>query len=170
MASRGSVIPLFRQQRSNGHETVTDARMTRFWITLQQGVEFVLRCLETMRGGEIFVPKIPSMSIMDLVRAIAPECRVTFSGIRPGEKLHEVLIAPDEAWHTLEFPDMFVVEPTHPWWSDDKWEGGKRLPEGFVYSSQANPQQLSVEALREMVAQLNGSELAMASGPVDTEA
>lgn len=154
VASRGSVIPLFLEQRSNEDLTVTDRRMSRFWITLEQGVEFVLRCLEVMHGGEIFVPKIPSMSIMDLVEAIAPGCQVRVTGIRPGEKLHEVLIAPDEAWHTVEFPDMFVIQPTHPWWDMGHWEGGKRLPDGFVYSSQTNAERLSVEALREMISRL----------------
>jgi len=155
VASRGSVIPLFLQQRDNGDVTVTDKRMTRFWITLEQGVEFVLRCLEMMHGGEIFVPKIPSMNIMDLVEAIAPDCRVTFTGIRPGEKLHEVLIAPDEAWHTLEFSEMFVIQPTHPWWNMGNWDGGKRLPDGFAYSSQTNPEKLTVDELREMLARLD---------------
>ena len=152
VGSRGSVIPLFIEQRTNGTVTVTDRRMTRFWITLEQGVEFVIRCLAMMQGGEVFVPKVPSMSLMDLVRVVAPDCQVTFTGIRPGEKLHEVLISADEARHTLEFPDMFIVEPTHPWWGTGKWEGGKRLPDDFVYSSQANPQQLGMNALREMVA------------------
>ena len=155
VASRGSVIPFFQQQRSNGSIPVTDRRMTRFWITLDQGVEFILRCLEMMHGGEVFVPKIPSMTIMDLVEAIAPGCEVTFTGIRPGEKLHEVLIAPDEAWHTLEFSEMFVIQPAHPWWDTGKWEGGRPLPDGFTYSSQANPEKLTVEALREMITELD---------------
>lgn len=154
VASRGSVIPLFLQQRSNGVITVTDRRMSRFWITLEQGVEFVLRCLEMMHGGEIFVPKIPSMNIMDLVEAVAPECEVRFTGIRPGEKLHELLISPDEARHTLELPGMFVIQPAHPWWKTDNWAGGKPLPGGFVYGSNTNPERLSVKALRDMVSPL----------------
>lgn len=156
VASRGSVIPLFLQQRINGTVTVTDTRMTRFWITVEQGVQFVLHCLEAMQGGEIFVPKIPSMSITDLVEAIAPECRVNVTGIRPGEKLHEVLMSTDEARHAVELQDMYVVLPTHPWWKAGSWEdSGRPLPDGFVYSSHANAQQLSVEALREMVARLD---------------
>lgn len=154
VASRGSVIPLFLQQRSNGIITVTDKRMTRFWITLEQGVALVLRVLETMHGGEIFVPKIPSMHIMDLVEAVAPGCQVTFTGIRPGEKMHEVLVSSDEARHTLEFPDFFVIQPLHPWWKMDNWSGGQPLEDGFVYSSERNPEQLSVERLREMIAKL----------------
>ena len=153
VGSRGSVIPLFLQQRSTGVITVTDRRMTRFWITLEQGVALVLRACELMHGGEIFVPKIPSMSIMDLVAAIAPGCRVTLTGIRPGEKLHEVLVSSDEAHHTLEFDDMFVILPLHPWWKMEHWTGGKALTEGFLYSSKTNSEALSVERLREMVAQ-----------------
>lgn len=158
VASRGSVIPLFLEQRNNGVVTVTDPRMTRFWITLEQGVEFVLHCLETMQGGEVFVPKIPSMNIMDLVAAIAPECRVEVTGIRPGEKLHELLISADEARHTMEFPDVFVIQPVHPWWKmsnwSDYWSEGMPLDEGFVYSSDTNPQRLTPVLLQEMVARL----------------
>lgn len=150
VASRGSVIPFFLQQKSTGVLTVTDERMTRFWITLEQGVEFVLRCLQMMHGGEIFVPKIPSMNIMDLVKAIAPDCEVKFTGIRPGEKIHEVLVSPEEARNTLEFPDMFVVQPTHPWWNAGNWVGGQPLPDGFVYSSDTNSSWLTIEQLREM--------------------
>lgn len=154
VASRGSVIPLFLKQRSNGTITVTDRRMTRFWITLEQGVEFVLCCLEMMHGGEIFVPKLPSMNIMDLVEALTPECEVRFTGIRPGEKLHELLVSSDESRHTLEFSDKFVIQPVHPWWKTDNWVDGKPLPDGFMYRSDTNPEKLSVEALRCMVLQL----------------
>ena len=151
MGSRGSAIPLFQQQRANGVITVTDQRMTRFWITLDKGIEFVLNCLQTMHGGEIFVPKIPSMNIMDLVKAIAPDCDVTFTGIRPGEKIHEVLISPDEARQTLEFPDMFVIQPGHAWWGDNDWNHGTQLSDGFAYSSENNPRWLTVEELQDMV-------------------
>lgn len=152
VGSRGSAIPLFLQQRSNGVITVTDKRMTRFWITLEKGVDFVLNCLQTMNGGEIFVPKIPSMNIMDLVKAIAPECEVSFTGIRPGEKVHEVLISQDEARQTLEFPDMFVILPVHSWWGASDWNEGTPLSDGFRYSSDNNPHWLTVEELQEMVA------------------
>ncbi|ABU56896.1 UDP-N-acetylglucosamine 4,6-dehydratase (inverting) [Roseiflexus castenholzii] len=148
VGSSGSVIPLFREQRRSGRITVTDPRMTRFWITLDQGVRFVIRCIEQMHGGEVFVPKIPSMNIMDLAKAIAPDCVVESIGIRPGEKLHEVLISEDEARHTLELEDMYVVQPRYPWWQVKDWEGGKPLPEGFRYASNTNSQWLSVSELR----------------------
>jgi UDP-N-acetylglucosamine 4,6-dehydratase len=154
VASRGSVIPLFLEQRSNGTVTVTDRRMTRFWITLEQGVEFVLRCLEIMRGGEIFVPKIPSMNIMDLVHAIAPECQIEFTGIRPGERLHELLISRDEARHTIELSEMFIIEPVHPWWQPTGWSDGKRLADDFAYSSDLNPEKIGTESLLQAVGQL----------------
>lgn len=151
VASRGSVIPLFLAQRSNGRVTVTDRRMTRFWVTLEQGVEFVLRCLALMHGGEIFVPKIPSMNIMDLVSAIAPEAQIEFTGIRPGEKLHELLVSADEGRHTLELDDMFVIQPAHPWWKMENWTQGRALPDGFSYSSDGNSQRLTPDMLREMI-------------------
>jgi UDP-N-acetylglucosamine 4,6-dehydratase len=117
VGSRGSVIPVFQEQRKRGRLTVTDPRMTRFWITLKQGVDFVIHCLETMHGGEIFVPKIPSMKLVDMATAIAPECDIDFIGIRPGEKLHETLVSEDEARQTLETKEMYVIRPTHPWLS-----------------------------------------------------
>ena len=151
VGSRGSVIPLFVEQRKSGTVTVTDERMTRFWITLEQGVEFVMRCIELMQGGEIFVPKIPSMRVMDLVKAITPDCKVTFNGIRPGEKIHESLLADDEVRQTLEFDDMFVVEPLFRWWDSKKWKDGVPLAEVFRYTSDSNTQWLSPEELREMI-------------------
>ena len=154
MASRGSVIPIFIQQRTTGTVTITDKRMTRFWITLDQGVEFVLRGLQWMRGGEIFVPKIPSMSIMDLAAAIAPGCEVKFTGIRPGEKIHELLVSPDESRQALEFSDMFVIRPSHSWWDVGEPDGGKSLSDGFRYGSDNNPNWLTVEKIQEMVANL----------------
>lgn len=152
VGSRGSVIPLFLQQRQNGQVTVTDPRMTRFWITLDQGVRFVIRCIEEMQGGEVFVPKIPSMNIMDLVAAVAPGCEVKYIGIRPGEKLHEVLISEDEARHTLELDTMFVVQPVQPWWSTKRW--GNPLPDGFRYSSDTNTDWLDVDELRTLVEEM----------------
>jgi UDP-N-acetylglucosamine 4,6-dehydratase len=150
VGSRGSVIPLFTEQSKTGRVTLTDARMTRFWITLEQGVRFVIRCLEHMRGGEVFVPKIPSMRIMDLAEAIAPQCRVEVNGIRPGEKVHEVLIAEDEARNALEFDDMFIIVPVFQWWGGDHWQGGKALPEGFRFTSDTNTKWLSPAELRTM--------------------
>jgi len=154
VGSRGSVIPIFLEQRQSGRVTVTDRRMTRFWITLEQGVRFVIRCIEQMCGGEVFVPKIPSMNIMDLVEAVAPGCEVEYIGIRPGEKLHEVLISEDEARHTLEFDDMFVIQPVHPWWSVGNWSHGRPLPDGFRYTSDTNSRWLSVDDLRALVEEL----------------
>ncbi|MDH7472939.1 MAG: UDP-N-acetylglucosamine 4,6-dehydratase (inverting) [Anaerolineae bacterium] len=154
VGSRGSVIPLFLEQRQNNRVTVTDRRMTRFWITLEQGVRFVIRCIEQMHGGEIFVPKIPSMNIMDLVQVVAPGCDVEYIGIRPGEKLHEVLISEDEARHTIDMEDMYIIQPAHPWWKVENWTGGRPLPEGFRYASNTNSQWLSVEQLRELIKEL----------------
>jgi UDP-N-acetylglucosamine 4,6-dehydratase len=152
MSSRGSVIPIFQQQRANGRVTVTDPRMTRFWITLEQGARFVIHCIDVMRGGEIFVPKIPSMSITDLATALAPGCEIDVIGIRSGEKLHEVLISEDEARHAVELEELYVVEPaTHPWFQGDPWADARHLPEGFRYSSDANERRLTAEELLELV-------------------
>ena len=155
VGSRGSVIPLFLEQRINGKVTITDQRMTRFWLTLDQGVRFVIRCVEQMHGGEVFVPKIPSMNIMDLTKALAPNCAVETIGIRPGEKLHEVLISEDEVRQTLELDDMFVVRPAHPWWKTENWVNGRPLPEGFRYASNSNKQWLKLEELKEMIDELH---------------
>ena len=151
VGSRGSVIPVFKKQRCSGTITVTDKRMTRFWLTLEQGVRFVIRCIESMQGGEVFVPKIPSMKIMDLAKAIALDCEIEFIGIRPGEKLHEVLVSRDESRSALELEDMFVIQPAYPWWQPANWSAGKKLPEGFKYTSDTNDQWLSVTELREMI-------------------
>src|ERR1017187_1310435 len=150
VGSRGSVIPLFRTQRCNGRVTITDARMTRFWITLDQGVRFVIRCIEQMHGGEVFVPKIPSMNIVDLANAIAPDCRIEETGIRPGEKMHEVLLSEDEARHSVELDTMFVIRPAHPWWANENWAAGCAVPDGFRYTSDGNPVWLSLDELRVM--------------------
>jgi len=139
VGSRGSVIPVFRSQRSSGTITITDPRMTRFWITLPQGVRFVIDCLRCMKGGEIFIPKIPSMNIMDLAAVVAPECEIKYSGIRSGEKLHEALLSEDEARHTRELETMFVIEPNFGWWESNDSDGS-RPPEGFRYSSETNPE------------------------------
>ena len=151
VGSRGSVIPLFQQQRSGGVLTVTDPLMTRFWITLEQGVRFVLRCIGLMRGGEIFVPKLPSMRIMDLAEAVAPGCRVDFVGIRPGEKLHEVLISEDEAREGRELDDMFVIEPAFPSWTFPPYTEGKRLPADFRYASDTNSDILTAKDMQALI-------------------
>ena len=155
IGSRGSIVPLFEKQRKSGRITVTDARMTRFWISLDQGVELVLRAAESgygvvNRGGEIFIPKIPSMKIMDLAEAVAPECKVEFVGIRPGEKLHESLISVDESRHTVDAGDCYVIEPEDPAWKYSNWDGSK-LPDGFRYTSDLNEEWLSTEQLQELI-------------------
>ncbi len=153
VGSRGSVVPVFLKQRQSGHLTITDERMTRFWISLEQGVRFVIRCIEQMQGGEVFVPKIPSCTLMDLARAIAPEAAIDVIGIRPGEKLHEVLISEDEARTTVELEDMFVVKPAEAFWFGGKWEEqGKPLPDDYRYASNNNPEWLNIEQIREIVA------------------
>ena len=151
VGSRGSVVPFFKKVRETGIVPITDARMTRFWITLDQGVQFVLDSLERMHGGEIFVPKIPSMNIMDLAKAIAPECKIEIVGIRPGEKLHEAMIMEDDARHTLEYDKYYVIYPQFPFWSKTLAEGGVKLPEGFEYTSDKNNEWLTIEQLKELV-------------------
>jgi len=152
VGSRGSVIPIFLQQRLNGSLTITDTRMTRFWLTLEQGVRFVIRCTELMQGGEVFVPKIPSTRVFDLAKAIAPEADIEVIGIRPGEKLHEVLVHEDEARVTVEMEDMFVVQPTIELWFGREWQDkGNPLPDGFRYASDTNPDWLTVDEIRKIV-------------------
>jgi UDP-N-acetylglucosamine 4,6-dehydratase len=152
--SRGSVLPYFLSLRASGVLPITDVRMTRFWITLEQGVEFVLKSLERMRGGEVFVPKIPSVRITDLARAIAPECKTKIVGIRPGEKLHEVMIPEDDARHTVEHGDYYTILPAFHAWDVRSYvaeNGGKPCADGFCYRSDTNTQWLSTEELRTMV-------------------
>jgi UDP-N-acetylglucosamine 4,6-dehydratase/5-epimerase len=152
VGSRGSVIPFFMKQRETGILPITDPRMTRFWITLEQGVNFVLDSLKRMVGGELFVPKIPSMNIMDLAKAIAPECKTKIIGIRPGEKLHEVMVPRDEARMTLEFDKFFIIQPKF-WFFERRFKNknGKPLLEDFEYSSGTNKQWLTLEELRAMI-------------------
>jgi len=153
VGSRGSVVPIFLQQKASGKLTITDERMTRFWLTLEQGVRFVIHCIEKMHGGEVFVPKIPSMKIIDLARAIAPGINLEVVGIRPGEKLHEVLISEDESRSTVEMEDMYVVQPSVGSWFGHDWQSdGHGLPAGFRFGSDNNPQWLSVDQIRDMVA------------------
>jgi UDP-N-acetylglucosamine 4,6-dehydratase len=155
LGSKGSVIPFFLRAKKTGRLPITDPRMTRFWITLEQGVDLVLNAFDRMDGGELYVPRIPSMNIMDLARAVGPDCETDVVGIRPGEKLHECLIPPDEARQTLEFDDHFVIEPSFAWWTRTdvlETNGGRRCAEGFVYSSDTNDQWLTVEEIRELIA------------------
>jgi UDP-N-acetylglucosamine 4,6-dehydratase/5-epimerase len=151
VGSRGSVIPLFLEQRQTGVIRVTDERMTRFWITLEAGVEFVIRSIEVMHGGEIFVPKIPSMRVMDLVKWIAPGCEVRFDGIRPGEKINESLLSDDEARHTMELDEMYVIEPLFQWWDEKNWKHAGRVSPDFRYTSDSNTRWLSSDELFTMI-------------------
>ena len=152
VGSRGSVIPVFLEQRKRGKITITDPRMTRFWITLDEGARFVIHCLEQMHGGEIFVPKIASMKMIDLAETIAPGCEIEIIGIRPGEKLHEVLVSEDEARNTVEVEGMYIIQPVHPWWTGTNWENARALPDGFRYASDTNSVWLTSEQLHELIA------------------
>jgi UDP-N-acetylglucosamine 4,6-dehydratase len=160
VGSRGSVVPTFLQQRATGKLTITDERMTRFWLTLEQGVRFVIHCIEKMRGGEVFVPKIPSMRIIDLAKAIAPESSMEFVGIRPGEKVHEVLISEDESRSTVEMEDMYIVQPSANAWFGHDWQAeGEKLPSGFRFGSDNNPRWLDINQIRDMVAPFEGHQV-----------
>ena len=150
VGSRGSVIPFFLARRAAGMLPITDPRMTRFWITLQQGVDFVIDCLEQMHGGELFVPKIPSMNIMDLASAIAPDCKHEIVGIRPGEKLHEVMVPEDDARNTVELEDRYVILPHFDYSWLTAYASHKRCPENFRYGSDNNDRWLTREQLVEM--------------------
>jgi UDP-N-acetylglucosamine 4,6-dehydratase len=153
VGSRGSVVPHFIRQRESGKLTVTDERMTRFWLTLEQGVRFVLKCIELMQGGEVFVPKIPSMKVIDLARAIAPDAELDIIGVRPGEKLHEMLISRDESRSTMELDDMFIVLPVEAFWFGGEWQKlGKPVIDGSRYSSAENPEWLDLEEIQAIVA------------------
>ncbi len=153
--SRGSVIPFFLKCAEKGILPITDPKMTRFWITLEQGVKFVLDCLERMVGGELFVLKLPSMNIMDLAKTIAPECTIEIVGIRPGEKLHEVMITKDDARRTLEFDRYFIVQPDFHFWKQRfNFNEGTPVPEEFEYNSGDNIWKLTIEEMRKIVQSL----------------
>jgi len=154
IGSRGSVVPLFLEQKEKGVLTVTDKRMTRFWITLEQGVNFVINCIEKMEGGEIFIPKIPSMKVIDLAKAIATEAKIKINGIRPGEKLHEVLVSPEEVKHTKGFDKYLVIEPEFLFWNKVNFKEDKSLPVGFKYSSDANKEWLTKEQMKKILKDL----------------
>lgn len=155
VGSRGSVIPFFMKEREKGELPITDPRMTRFWITLEQGVNFVLESLERMVGGELFVPKLPSMNIMDLVKAIAPECRTKIIGMRPGEKLHEVMIPRDEARKTLEFDNHYIIQPEFSFFERRFTNSnGVQVPDDFEFSSGTNKSWLTEKDLKEMIRKL----------------
>jgi UDP-N-acetylglucosamine 4,6-dehydratase/5-epimerase len=159
VGSRGSVVPHFRRLAANGAKSlpITDPRMTRFWITLAQGVDFVLSCLATMEGGEIFVPKIPSMRTLDLATAIAPHLPSEPVGVRPGEKLHEVMISDDDSRNTIEMPDRYAILPGFPSWRGESSYKDRYpfVPEGFRYASDTNPEWLDAKALQSMLVDLD---------------
>jgi UDP-N-acetylglucosamine 4,6-dehydratase (inverting) len=150
MGSRGSVIPFFRSIRDKGVLPVTDARMTRFMITLEQGVELVWQAFDDMQGGEIYVKKIPSMKVVDIAKAVAPEARVDFIGIRPGEKLHEQMIGSEDSFYTYEYPEHYKILPAIHKWSEDavRIGNGQKVPEGFVYASDNNTEWMGPQELR----------------------
>jgi FlaA1/EpsC-like NDP-sugar epimerase len=151
VGSRGSVIPLFLEQKKTGILTITDDKMTRFFITLEEGVRFVINCINRMKGGEVFIPKIPSMKIIDIADTIAPDAEKKVIGIRPGEKIHEILLTEDESRHSKEFKDYFIIEPEHPFWSEDHLKGGKTLPDGFRYTSVDNNEWLTKKDIMKMI-------------------
>lgn len=154
MGSRGSVIPFFLNIRHQGILPITDNRMTRFMISLEQGVELVWHAFNDMVGGEIYVKKIPSMKVSDLATAIAPECKQEIIGIRPGEKLHEQMISAEDSFHTYEYPEHFKILPAINGWDEapERIKDGKKVPEGFVYASDNNPHWMSVAELQAWVA------------------
>lgn len=151
VGSRGSVVPLFIKMRSTGKITITDERMTRFWLSLEQGVHFVINCIEQMEGGEVFVPKIPSTKVIDLARAIAPDAKIEIIGIRPGEKLHEDLLSEDEARNAVERNGMYIIKPPETLWNRNQHYEGAPLPEGFSYTSDNNTEWLDVEGIRKYI-------------------
>ena len=151
VGSRGSVVPHFQRLAATGVIPITDDRMTRFWITLEQGVQFVVRMIAAMQGGELFVPKIPSMRVVDLATAVAPEARIEIVGIRPGEKLHEEMIGVDDARRTRDAGDFYVMHPDLDWWDSTAWGDAVPVPAGFRYTSDANAEWLTVEDLRRMI-------------------
>ncbi|MBU4413628.1 MAG: UDP-N-acetylglucosamine 4,6-dehydratase (inverting) [Proteobacteria bacterium] len=157
LGSRGSVVPFFKERSKTGVLPITDPDMTRFWITLDQAAHFVLKVLELAKGGEIFVPKIPSMKITDLAKAIAPECSHKTVGIRPGEKIHETLIGEDEGRNAIEYKDCYVVRQDH--FDAEKRldinNGGRSCPKGFRYRSDNNPERLSIEELKQTLEQIS---------------
>lgn len=154
IASSGSIVPLFKEQKKEGEVTITDEKMTRFLITLEQGIRFVIKSIETMKGGEIFVPKIASMKITDLARVIAPEAKKKIIGVRPGEKVHEILLTKEEARHTKEIEGCFVIEPQFHFWNEDNFREGKLLPDRFEYKSDTNDKWISEEEMKEILKNL----------------
>jgi UDP-N-acetylglucosamine 4,6-dehydratase len=157
IGSRGSVIPLFFEQQKTGVFTITDPRMTRFWITLDEAVMFVLKNFQRMQGGEVYIPKIPSMKIIDLAKAINNKCEHKIIGIKPGEKIHESMISVNDAKNTLEYYDYFIIQPDFKWWNSEKYinqEKGSKVHSEFSYTSDNNKQLLTIKELKEMLKEL----------------
>lgn len=150
IGSRGSVVPLFLKQKENGRFTVTDERMTRFWITLERGIALVIKGLEAMKGGEIFIPKLPSARVIDVCMAIKPECEIGITGIRPGEKLHETLISIDEARYTYDMGDYYIICPPASC-IENGVDMGMSVPDEFIYSSDRNESWLSISEIRKVI-------------------
>ena len=155
VGSRGSVVPVFRRMIDEGVDSlpITDERMTRFWITLEQGVAFVLSSMELMHGGEIFVPRIPSMRLVNLAKAMAPDLPHRIVGIRPGEKLHEVMITEDDARNTVQLPDRYIIEPSFDFWKEERnrQEGAVPVDDGFSYDSERNDEWLDGDAFLKLI-------------------
>ncbi len=154
IGSRGSIIPLLIEQQESGSITITDERMTRFWITKEWGVRFAIECIGRMHGGEIFIPKIPSMKVTDIADIIAPKAKRKVTGIRPGEKISEILLTQEESRHTREFDEYFVIEPADSFWNQSNREAGKPLPEGFRYTSENNDYWLSKEDFKKILEEI----------------
>jgi UDP-N-acetylglucosamine 4,6-dehydratase len=153
IGSRGSVIPLFKELAAKGEVPVTDERMTRFWITLPQAVKFVVDSFELMNGGELFIPKIPSMKLIDLAKAIAPDCRFNIIGVRPGEKLHEIMISSDDSRNLYELADRYIKMPDFPFWKTIVPEEARKVESGFEFASDTNDRWLNIKELKELLQQ-----------------
>lgn len=166
VGSAGSVVPYFRELIAAGadHLPITDARMTRFWITLTQSVDFVLSSFALMRGGEVFIPKIPSTTVLDLARAVAPHLPTRVIGLRPGEKLHEAMISADDARNTVDLQDRYAIEPTIDFFGRERFETAVPVGENFIYSSDNNTDWLDAEGFRQLLAR---ADLAEAAGRAD---
>lgn len=151
LGSRGSVVPLWREQMKTGAITITSPEMTRYWITLPQAVRFVMTSLAMMRGGEVFVPKLGSIRMDDLADIIAPDAKKVLIGVRPGEKMHESMVSVDEGWRTVDIGDRYCIQPAHPWWKQESYPNAAPMSEGWYYSSNANNRWLTAEDVRQML-------------------
>ncbi len=151
IASSGSVVPLFLEQKKKGEVTITDEKMTRFWITLDEGVRFVMNCIENMKGGEIFIPKIPSMKIIDLAKFVAPDASIKIVGVKPGEKINEMLLTKEESKHAKEFDNYYAIEPEFNFWDKSHYKDQKMVAEEFEYVSNINDNFITKEKILEII-------------------